>query len=80
MTDRSPYYLADRNDMERHRLAFMDAFCGCEDCAAARKEQSVQASGSPALDGQAQTGRLPYTNQSHKEFDGDISKLMGALA
>ena len=22
----------------------------------------------------------PYTNQSHKEFDGDISKLMGALA
>ncbi len=70
---------------------FMDAFCGCEDCADALKEQS-----SPALEvmdrgsavGRTPAGlpkdvssiHTPYTNESHKIYDGDISKLMGALS
>jgi len=94
------------------QLNFMEAFCGCEDCADALKEQS-----SPALEvmdcgiavGRTPAGLpkhlaesistdqvwhpspshttvntpvpdVPYSNQSHKIYDGDISKLMGALA
>jgi hypothetical protein len=78
MTDRSLYYLADRKDMERHQLAFLDAFCGCDDCAA-RKEQSPQASGSPDLDGQAQTGVLLIkpliSSDAIKENAGNYEQL-----